>query len=190
MSISVTELRSGTTFIDQDKIFKVLKYEHVKMGRGSATVRVRVKDLRQGAITERTYLSGQKLEEASLRRAKTSFLYQDNQGFHFMDLKTFDQFLLPKENLTQEAKFLREGLEVEILFFQNEPLELSLPTKLSYKVVKSAPGIKGDSATNIFKEVMVETGMTIKAPLFIEKGDEILVDTRSGEYLERTKSEG
>ena len=188
MSIPVTDLRHGTTFIDQDKIFKVLKYEHVKMGRGNATVRVKVKDLRQGAILEKTYLSGQKVTEANLRKVKANFLYQDSQGFYFMDLETFDQFRLPQEKLAEEARFLKEGLEVEILFFQDEPLELSLPLKLSYKVVKSSPGVKGNSATNIFKEAVLENRLTIKVPLFIEEGDFILVDTRSGEYFERVKS--
>lgn len=187
MSIPVTELRRGTTLTEGGKIFRVLDYEHIKMGRGNATIKLKVADLRSGAIIEKRYLSGQKVQEALVQRIKVVYLYHDDQGYHFMDQKTYDQFSLKEDLITESAKFLKEGLEIDLLKWDDEPLGISLPPKLTFRVTQSPPGVRGDSATNVFKEVILENDLRIKAPLFIEAGEEVVVDTRTGEYVERAR---
>lgn len=188
--ISVTELRAGTTFSHQDQIYQVLSYEHIKMGRGSANVKVRAKNLRTGATVEKSFISGAEVEEINLTKKKVQFLYVEGQNFHFMDSQTFEQFELSANLLGPVAKFLKEGMEVTLLAYQEEPLALALPPKMKLKVKETGPGIRGDSATNIFKEAILENELKVKVPLFIKEGDTVVVDTRTGEYAERVSVRG
>lgn len=185
--ISVTNLRTGTAFEDEGQIYQVLSYEHLKLGRGSANVKVKVKNLKTGAITEKSFISGAKVQEVSLKKLKVQYLYQDNLGGHFMDTKTFEQFAIGRQKLGDRLKFLKEGMEVDLLFYEEEPLFCFLPLKIEFKVGETGPDIRGNSATNIFKEAILENGLKVKVPLFIKAGDRVLVDTQTGEYVERVK---
>ena len=185
--ISVTELRAGRTFKENDQLYLVLKYEHTKMGRGTASIKVKVKNLKTGSVTERSFISGARVEEASTFKRKLQFLYQDQSGFYFMDPKNFEQVEIPVSLLKEQKDFLKEEILVDVLFIEGEPVSVELAPKMKFEVKETGPGVRGDSATNIFKPATLENGFKIKVPLFVEKGEEIWVDTRSGEYVERAK---
>lgn len=182
--IPVTNLRTGACFTDGKDLFLVLTYEHVKMGRGTATIRVKVKNLKSGATTEKSFISGAKVEEASLAKKEMQYLYKAT-NFVFMDPQTFEQVELSAEKIADAVPYLQEGMTVKILFHQEEPLTLELPIKMEFTVAETEPGIRGNSATNIFKDAVLSNGLKIKVPLFVKLGDRILVDTRTGEYEER-----
>lgn len=185
--VSVTDLRNGSTFEDSGQIFQVLTYEHIKMGRGSATIRVKVKNLRTGSTTEKTFISGARVSEAPLQKVKAQYLYQDSEGFYFMDNLTFEQSVLSRQKVGDQAKFLKDGMETTILLYEDEPLSLDLPSKMALKITETGPGVRGDSATNVYKDAILENDLKVKVPLFIKNGDAIIVDTRTGLYVERVK---
>ena len=186
--IPVTNLRNGTFFEKNGVPFEVLKYTHSKIGRGTANIKVKLRNLKTGALAERTFISGAKVAPAELEKKEAQFLYQDGKSYYFMDSVSFDQFSLAQKNLGNKAKFLKEAGKVKILFYKKEPLSIELPLKIKLKVIEAPPGVRGNTSTNIFKEVVLENKITVKAPLFIKTGDIIVVDTRSGEYLKKVKS--
>lgn len=186
--ISVTNLRQGTFFEENDVPFEVLKYTHSKIGRGTANIKVKIRNLKTGALNERTFISGAKVAPAELEKKEAQFLYQDAKSYYFMDSVGFEQFSLVQNILGNKAKFLKEGEKVKILFYQGKPLSIELLLKIKLKVVEAPPGIRGNTSTNIFKEVVLENKMTVKAPLFIKTDDIIVVDTRTGEYLRKVKT--
>lgn len=185
--IPVTQLRAGTTFQEKGEPFLVLKYEHLKLGRGTANIKVKVKNLKTGATGQRVFVSGARVEEVQTTRRRLQYLYQDGQNLYFLDPKTFEQHEIPIKAAEDQARFLQEQTIVEILFLDGQPLVLGLPPKMIFKVSKTFPGVKGDSATNVFKEATLENGVRIKVPLFIKEGEKIVIDTRTGEYGERAK---
>lgn len=185
--ISVTDLRTGVAFEDQGQIYQVITYEHLKFGRGSANVKVKVRNLYSGSVTEKSFISGAKVKPINLEKIKAQYLYSDPQGFHFMDSKTFEQVSLSKEKLGKQVDFLKEGMGVALLTFEGDPLSLDLPIKMEFEVAETGPGIRGDSVSNIYKDAVLENDLTVRVPLFIKAGDRVLVDTRSGEYVERVK---
>lgn len=185
--ISVTGLRAGTTFQIDNQPYVVLKYEHKKMGRGTANIKVRVRDLSKGTVTEKTFVSGAQVQEITTTKRKLQYLYQQGDDFCFMEPKTYEQVSLKREILEEQAKFLAEGTLVDILFYEDTPLSLELPPKLEFMVFETGPGVKGNSATNIYKSATLQNGLTIKVPLFVKSGEKIMVDTRTGEYAERVK---
>ncbi len=186
--IPVTNLRAGACFSDNKDIYQVLTYEHTKMGRGTATIRVKIKNLRSGSTTEKSFISGAKVQEAILERKDTQYLYQDkNKLFFFMDPLTFEQFELDQTKVSDAAPYLKEGATVKILIFNGEPLSLEIPIKMDFLVSETGPEIRGNSATNIFKEAVLENGLKLTVPLFVKIGDRVRVDTRTGEYEERLK---
>lgn len=184
--IPVTALRQGTFFEEKGTPFEVLKYTHTKLGRGTANIKVRVRNLKTGAVLEKTFISGAKVVPANLEKKRAKFLYKDREEYYFMDSKNFEQFSLGAKVLGERARFLKEGEGVEVLFYKEEPISVKLPLKMEFKVKEAPPGVRGDTATNIFKEVVLENGLRVKAPLFIKEGDIIVVDTRSGEYVKKT----
>lgn len=186
--LSVTELRAGTTFSDKGRVYEVLKYHHVKLGRGKANIKLKVRDLKSGAVLEKTYLSGSRVEPANLIDRAAQYLYKRGEDYFFMDQEDFNQYEIPLAKLGEKAKFLKEGMIVQIQFLEGEPLNVQLPVKAAYEVKEAPPGVKGDTSTNIFKIVTLETDMKVKVPLFINRGDKIVVDTRTGEYIERVKN--
>lgn len=182
--IPVTNLRAGTIFEDRGEIFKVLNYEHVKVGRGSASVRVKVQNLKTGSITDKSFISNAKVQSARVDKQEYQYLYKDSESAIFMNPKTFEQVSIPLKILSEHV-FLKEGENFSINFLNDKPLSLNLPPKMELVVKDTGPGLRGNSATNIYKDAILENGLTIRVPLFIKTGDRIRVDTRTKEYTER-----
>jgi elongation factor P len=160
-------------------------YQHLKLGRGSAQVRLRLKDIVGGHTIERTFQAGDRFQRARLERRPMQFLYEDNGLYHFMDTETYDQLVLSADLVGDTVQYMTENLELSILTYQGEPVSVELPITVELKVVDAAPGFKGDTASAGGKPATVETGLTVQVPFFINPGDTIKVDTRSGQYLER-----
>lgn len=186
--VNVTDLRSGFVFEENGQLFKVLSYEHIKMGRGTATVKVRVKNLRTGAVNDKSFISNAKVQDASLLKKEYQYLYKDRGTAHFMDEQTYEQIQIPLGKLGDDAHYLKEGMSIPILFAGDEPLTLELPPKLEFTISETGPNIRGNSATNLYKDAILESGLKIRVPLFMNVGDRVRIDTRTGEYSERVKS--
>lgn len=183
--IDVNDLRKGVTFLYDGNLYKVLEYSHHKPGRGNATIRTKVRDLRSGAVLEKTYTSGDRVEDVRLDHHIVTFLYHDGDIFHFMDTQTFEQPALNRATLGDAADYLTEGQEAKLTFYRDEPIDIELPTAVDLKIVQAEAGVKGDTATGATKTVTTETGLRVSVPLFVNSGDTIRVDTRSGAYLTR-----
>lgn len=183
--ISVTNLKAGTIFEDSGQLFKVLSYEHIKMGRGSANIRVRINNIRTGATTEKSFINGAKVNDVIVLKKDLQYLYKDSENAYFMDPVGFDQISVPLKTIVTDAFYLKEGENYNISFHEDEALSINLPPKMDFRVVKTAPGVRGNSATNVFKEAVLENDLTVKVPLFIKEGDKVRVDTRTGSYTER-----
>ncbi len=188
--LDVTHLRAGTVFDDANTgvgPWVVLKYEHVKMGRGSATIRVKIKNLKTGTTVEKSYTNGARVQDVNLDTRQAQYLYKNGDNLVFMDPTTYEQFEVSEDLIGDQAKFLKEGVEVGLKFYGDEPLSVALPLKMKFKVTETEPGFKGNSVTNLSKDAILETGAHIKIPLFVEEGEEIVVNTETGEYVERVK---
>lgn len=183
--IAVQELRAGTIFEDQGQIFKVLSYEHIKTGRGSANIRVKVINVRTGATIEKSFINSAKVQEASVSKKDLQYLYKDKEFVYFMDPVSFEQISVPLKKIGDDYNFLKEGENFNISFLGDEALFLNLPPKMDFTVLDTPPGVKGNSATNVFKEAILENGLKVKVPLFIKTGDRVRVDTRTGNYTQR-----
>jgi elongation factor P len=186
MAIPVNELRSGAVFQDSTGVWQVESFEHIKMGRGSATIKVKARNLRSGAIAERSFISGNKVEEAEFDKRRAQYLYKDEQNAYLMDPQSFDQFQIGLAKALDLPKFIKEGNEVEVLFVEGEAVAVELPKNVILTVTDADPGERGNSASNFLKSCTVETGISVQVPLFVKPGDKIKVDTRTGEYLERS----
>lgn len=185
--ISVTELRSGIVFEEKGQFWLVLSYEHIKMGRGSGNIKVKVRNLKTGATLEKSFITGARVQEADLQRKKVQYLYGDGAGYHFMDLSTYDQLILGENMVGNFGKFLKEGLEVLLFAILDEPVYIELPKILDYKVVQTGGSARGNSAGAAQKDAVLENGLVVKVPLFINTGEIIRVDTRDASYVERAK---
>ncbi len=183
--IDVNDLRKGVTFLFDGNLYKVLEYSHNKPGRGNATIRTRVRDLRSGGVLDKTFTSGDRVQDVRLDHHIVTFLYHDGDFYHFMDTETFEQPALGRATLGEAADYLTEGLEAKLTFYQEEPIDIELPTAVDLKVVQAEVGLKGDTATGATKAVTTETGLRVTVPLFVASGDTIRVDTRNGAYLTR-----
>jgi elongation factor P len=183
--IDVNELRSGVTFELDGELFKVVEYSHHKPGRGKATIRTRVRNLRTDAMLEKSFISGDKVQDVRLDYRQCQFLYTDGEMYHFMDTDTYEQPALPAEAIGEAVNYLKENMEVKLTFYGNEPLDIDLPTTVDLEIVEAEMAVKGDTATGATKSVTTETGLNVQVPLFVEQGDVIRVDTRSGEYVTR-----
>lgn len=183
--IDVNELRKGVTFELDGSLYKVLDYSHNKTGRGNASIRVKARNLRSGSTIEKTFQSGDRVQDARLDFHNVQYLYHDGDFYHFMDNQTFDQPAIKAEMLGDSAGFLKEGMECKLTFYDGEPLDIELPTSVDLKVVSSETAIRGDTATGVTKKVRVETGVEVQVPNFVKVGDTIRVDTRTGVYLTR-----
>jgi len=183
--IDVNELRKGVTFELDNQLYKVLDYHHNKPGRGAATIRIKARNLRTGATIEKTFGSGERVQDVRLEYHNVQFLYSDGNLYHFMDMQTFEQPAIQKDIIGEAAEFLKEGVEVKLTLFENEPLDVELPTNVDLLVVKSENAVRGDTATGVTKKVILETGAEVNTPNFVEEGDVIRVDTRTGEYVTR-----
>lgn len=185
--VSVTELRNGAVFKEEGAPWMVLNYEHIKMGRGSGTIKVKVRNLKTGAITEKSFITGARVEDAELEKRKAQFLYHEDDHYHFMDPVSFEQFSIPSNIIGEQARFLKEGLELLLLVSDEQVLGIELPNSLVYSITETGPGEKGNTVSNVYKEAVLENGLIIKVPMFMSNGERVKVDTRTGLYVERVK---
>jgi elongation factor P len=183
--IDVNELRKGVTFELDGRLFKVLEYSHNKPGRGNATIRTKVRDLRSGNVLDKTFQSGDRVQDIRLDHHQATFLYSDENLFHFMDSENYEQTAISSAVVGDNAPYLKEGQEIKLTFHESEPIDVELPASVDLKVVEAEMAVKGDTATGATKNVKTETGLKVAVPLFVESGDTIRVDTRTGEYLTR-----
>ncbi|PIU67960.1 MAG: elongation factor P [Armatimonadetes bacterium CG07_land_8_20_14_0_80_40_9] len=185
MTITTSDFRGGLNIELKDQIFTIVDFQHVKPGKGGAFVRCKLKNIRTGNILDKTFRAGERVEKAQIEEKRMQYLYEDDANYFFMDNKTFEQMSLSKDKLGEEGKFLKENLIVDILTYKDEVIGVNLPTFVELKVVETEPGVKGDTVSSTFKQAKLETGAGILVPLFINKGDILRIDTRSGEYVER-----
>jgi elongation factor P len=183
--IDTGDLRKGLTLDYDGRLVKVVDFAHNKQGRGSAQVRMTLRDLRTGSITQHSVQAGTKFTSVRLERLHVQFLYEEGGHYHFMDTETFDQMLLDQSAIGEAAKYLKENDTVDLLTYDGEAIDIELPTAVALQVDQTDPGFKGDTATGGTKPATLETGLVVTVPLFINIGDVLKVDTRTGEYLER-----
>ena len=183
--ISTNDLKNGITIEYEGNIYVVMETQHVKPGKGAAIVKTKLKNLRTGSIIEQTLNSGIKVPQAHVEKIKMQYLYESSGNYTFMNMNTYEQVELSRSQIENESKFLKEGLEVLIFFYEGEMLGIELPEKIDYKITQTEPAIKGNTATNATKDAIIETGLLVKVPLFIEQGEEILISTKDGKYVSR-----
>jgi elongation factor P len=183
--IGVQDLRKGTTYQEDNELWRVMEYEHVKTGRGNATIRVRVRNARSGASQVKTYPSGSRVQDVRLEHEEAQYLYHDGNLYTFMNVETYEQPVLAAEMLGDAVNFLTDGMTVELESYEGETISVSLPTTVDLEVTRTDPGFAGNTATNATKPAVVSTGYQVQVPLFVNIGDVIRVDTRTGEYLTR-----
>ncbi len=183
--IDVNELRKGVTFELDGQLFKVLDYSHNKTGRGNANIRIKARNLLTYATIEKTFNSGQSVQDVRLDFHNVQYLYTDGDFYHFMDNETFEQPAIKGELLGDDALYLTEGLEVKLTFYKGEAIDVELPTSVDLKVVEADMAIRGDTATGVTKKVRVETGLQVQVPNFVNVDDTIRIDTRTGAYVTR-----
>ncbi len=183
--ISTNDVRPGMALNLPDGLFQVVEYQHTKPGKGKAFVKMKLKNLDTGSLVERTFRAGENVQDAKIDRRAFQYLYKDDMGFHFMDAETYEQMAVAAELIGDAASFLREGMEVQLPIFESNPIGIDLQASVELEVTYAEPGVKGDRVSGATKPVTVETGLVVQAPLFIEQGDTIKVDTRSGEYITR-----
>jgi len=183
--VDTADFKNGLNIEVEGDFFTVVWFQHHKPGKGGAVVRVKLKNLHTGSTIERTFKSGVKFREVSLERKKKQFMYTDGQKYHFMDMESYDQLEVDEDMLGENRYFLKENMEVYFLWLENKIIGIELPTSVELKVTYTEPGIKGDTVNSVMKQADMETGAKIKVPLFVNIGDVIRVDTRTGEYIER-----
>ncbi len=187
MAMNVTELRSGAVFKEGGNLLQVITYEHNKTGRGSGTIRLKVKNLKTGSVTEKSFITGARVDEADVQKKKAQFLYIDGETLNFMDPVSFEQFALPAQVAGDQAKYLKDGLELSLIISGEEALGMELPLSLVYEISETGPGEKGNTVSNVFKEATLDNGLVVKVPMFIRVGEKVKIDTRTGQYVERVK---
>ena len=187
MALNVNELRNGTFFKEGKDIYLVVTYEHMKTGRGSGNIKLKVRNLKTGSVTEKSFITGARVEEADVEKKKAQYLYRDGDNYNFMDPVSFEQFSVSAQVLGDLAKFLTDGLAVILIVGEGEALGVELPMSLIYTIADTGPEEKGNTVSNVYKDATLDSGMIIKVPMFAKVGDRIKVDTRSGQYVERVK---
>ena len=185
MALSINEIKSGVTVLVEGQVYLVVDTEHVKPGKGAAFVRAKMRNLKDSSIQERTFRGDEKIEEAFVEEKKLQYLYASGSMYHFMDQDNYEEIAISEEGLGDKRKFLKDNLDVMGYFYKNEILNISLPFFVVYKIAHTEPGVKGDTAKSGTKPAEIETGATIQVPLFIDVGDTIKIDTRTGGYVER-----
>lgn len=185
--ISTGELKKGATIELDGKLYSILDYAHIKMGRGSAQVRIKFRDVRSGAIIEQTFQAGTKFQRARVERREMQYLYNDGEFFYFMNTETFEQIPVSADKVGDAAKFLRENDTCELVLYGEEVIGVELPMTVELVVTDTEPGFKGDTATGGTKPATLETGLVVQVPLFVEPGAKIRVNTESGQYIERVQ---
>ncbi|MGB4571038.1 MAG: elongation factor P [Tepidanaerobacteraceae bacterium] len=183
--ISTNDLKTGVTVEIDGEVFMIVDFQHVKPGKGAAFVRTKIKNVKTGQVFERTFRAGEKLNRAIVERKTMQYIYSEGDVYYFMDTQTYEQIPLNKDQLGDSVDYLKENLEVMVMFHEGVSIGIELPTFVELEVTETEPGFKGDTATGGSKPATLETGLTVQVPLFINIGDIIRVDTRTGEYLGR-----
>ena len=183
--ISTADFKNGMTIEMDGNLYNIVFFQHVKPGKGGAFVRTRLKNLKTGAVTEKTFRAGEKVELAILDKRRMQFLYQEGENSLFMDLESYEQMPITQEEVGETAKFLLEGITVEVHLYEGKPVGVEPPVFVEMVVMETAPGVKGDTASGGSKPARMESGLVVNVPFFVEVGSRIKVDTRSGEYVER-----
>jgi elongation factor P len=183
--VNVNDIKNGMTILFEGNIYMVMDFLHVKPGKGAAFVKAKLKNLRTGSIAEYSFGAGTKVPTAHINKQLMQYLYSTGSSYSFMNMETYEQIDIDESQIKNEVKFLKEGLEVYVTFFESEMLGLELPEKVDYKITSTEPAIKGNTATNATKDATIETGLLVRVPLFIDEGEEIIVSTRDGKYVSR-----
>jgi len=186
--ISTNEFKTGQTIMFDGNIFQVIEFMHVKPGKGSAFVRTKLRNLRSGAVIDYTFNAGTKVERAQIDKNQMQYLYANGDMHVFMNTETYEQIEIPGNQIEHELKFIYEGMMVDVNFYNNqEILGITLPDKVVLEVAETVPGVKGDTKTNALKDAIMQTGLLVKVPMFIEQGEKIIVSTYDGSYVSRDK---
>jgi elongation factor P len=185
VALSINEIKSGLTILVDGEAWIVLETQHVKPGKGAAFVRVKIRNLKNNSVQEKTFRGDEKIEVAFVEERKLQYQYSSGEMYHFMDQENYEDVALPKGSIADKAKFLKDNLEVSAYFYKGDILNVSLPFFVEFTITHTEPGIKGDTAKSGTKSAEIETGATVQVPLFINSGDKIKVDTRTGGYIER-----
>ena len=189
MQVSTAEFKKGLKIQFDGEPYSIVDFQHVKPGKGGAFVRTKLKHMKLGRVIDNTFRAGEKVELVDFDEKRMQYLYHDDR-FHFMDLETYDQISLSAEEVGDARDFLKENIEVEILFINDSPVTVELPNFIELQIVKTDPGIRGDTASGGSKPATLESGAVVQVPLFLNEGDVVKVDTRSGEYLGRVATAG
>lgn len=185
--LNVTELRNGVVFREDNTLYQVVSYEHIKMGRGSGNVKVKCRNFKNGAMVEKSFITGARVEDANLDKKPCQYLYNDGASYFFMDNESYEQFELSKVIAGDQAKFLKEGMDVIVIMVEGEALGIELPNSLVYEVMETGPEEKGNTVSNVFKDAVLDNGLVVKVPMYMKQNEKIKVDTRTGSYVERVK---
>ncbi len=183
--ISTNDFKTGVTIELDGDVYQVIDFQHVKPGKGSPFVRSKIRNLRTGSVTERTFNAGEKVPKAHLDRREMQYLYNDGDNYNFMDTESYEQVALSAEQMGDNVKFLKEEMNIYLVFYKGRILGIDLPNTVELEVVETEPGIKGDTASGGSKPATLETGLVVQVPFFVEVGDVLQVDTRTGEYIKR-----
>ena len=185
MNININDIKNGMTIIIDGNLCMIQEFQHVKPGKGSAFVRIKLKNLRTGSVIENTYNTNIKIQKAHVDKAHTNYLYNTGDSYVFMNGETYEQIEVPKEKLEEFIPFIKEGIEVDINTYEGEIIGISLPEKVEYTVTATEPAVKGNTTNNAQKDATIETGYTVKVPLFINEGERIVITTKDGKYAGR-----
>ncbi|MCH2171563.1 elongation factor P [Myxococcota bacterium] len=185
MALDTSQFKNGVKIVLDGEPFTITYFQHVKPGKGGAFVRTKIKNLKNGRVLDRTFRSGEKVEEADTQDRKMQYLYQDGDQYVFMDSDDYEQIHFSREQVGEGVKYLKENLEASILFWNGQPINVELPAFIEAQIAECEPGVKGDTASGGTKPATLETGAVVQVPLFLKEGETIRVDTRSGEYVER-----
>ena len=185
MNVNINDIKNGMTLILEGKLVTIVDFQHVKQGKGPAFVRIKYRDLRTGSTIEDTFNTNLKLEKAHVEKMQMQFLYKENDNYVFMNTNDYSQMEVSSSIIGDDAKFLKEGLVIEIQMYEGEILGIVLPEKIDYKVTETTDAVKGNTTNNAMKDATIESGYTIKVPMFISEGETIIVSTKDGKYVSR-----
>jgi elongation factor P len=183
--IETNDFRTGSTFEMDGRLVTILNVEHIKLARGSAVIKAKLRDVREGAIFEQSFRSGDKYKAARIEKSEATYLYSDGDHYHFMDTGTYDQIALTREQIEDVLPYLKEGNPAYLLRYEESVIGIELPITVELEIVQTEPGHKGDTVSGATKPATLESGATVQVPMFVNQGDRIRVDTRTGNYLER-----
>lgn len=185
--LNLSDIKTGKTITYNDEPYIVTFHQHSKTGRAGAVLRTKLRNLKNGSVLEKTFQGSDKIKEAEIAKAKAQYLYREGDSYFFMDSRSYEQFSLPKSVLGESIKFLIENTEVNVLNYNNQPINIELPVKMDFRVTEAPPAIRGNTADGGTKLVTLENGIQVSTPLFIKEGDLLRINTDTGEYVERAR---